>query len=58
MPRKVEIQTYLVSKSASLIIFPSTMVKAPMPGRTKDLRISVPKVVALTRHTWQESNLA
>ena len=32
------------------------MVKEPTPGRTRDLRISVPVAVAFTRHTLACSN--
>jgi len=48
--------TYLHPTSSSVTFFPSTIVKAPIPGNTSDFRISVPIPVALIRHTCADSN--
>jgi len=47
--------TYFDPMSSSATWFPSIIENAPMPGRTKDLSISVPVAVALIRHTLDPS---
>lgn len=50
--------THLAPISSSVIFFPSTMVNPPIPGRTKDFKISVPRPVALIKQTRQLSRAA
>lgn len=41
--------------SSSVIFLPSIIVKAPIPGKTNDLSVSVPTAVALIKHTFEVS---
>lgn len=48
---KKNVQTYFEPMSSSVVFFPSTIVNPPIPGSTRDLRISVPRPVAFIRQT-------
>lgn len=49
---------YLFPAFSPVIRAPSTIVKKLIPGKTNDLRISVPVAVALMRHTLVLSKAA
>ena len=49
---------YLFPASSPETKAPSTIVKEPIPGKTRDFKISVPVVVALMRQTLAFSNAA
>lgn len=49
-------KVYLFPASSPVTKAPSTIVKEPIPGKTRDFKISVPVAVALIKHTFALSN--